>query len=266
MDDVLSAGYAVLRDHPEFFYYKPNTKAYFNGAQVTLELHLLYTPAEIATMKVQLERKIAQILQLIPPGACLWEKERIVFEYLQLHTSYVDDDAPERYNIIGALLQGQAVCEGISKAFAVLCHRIGIPCIVVFSQTHMWNLVNLNGKLANVDATYSTDAPHPFCDYTYFNARDCDMGNEEHCKEILCVPCCSDGSNSYYEKMNLSFGSALTLKKYVIKALLTHKNPIRVKLRKGNIIQAIQSLSGLVPCSITVSYNEQANTALILSS
>ena len=265
LNEILSAGYAVLRDHPEFFYYKTSLKSYFDGNQVTLKLRLLYTPVEIAILKTRIEHKLSEILKLIPRNACTWEKERILFEYLQLNTTYTDDGAPERYNIIGALLNGQAVCEGISKAFAVLCHRIGVPCIVVFSKTHMWNLVNINGRLSNVDVTYATNTPHTFCDYTYFNVSDSDMNNDEHRKELECIPNCLDNSNNYYTKMNLYFQNEQELKKYITKSLFVCKSPIYVKLSKGNIVRAIKSATLLAPYSITFTYNESAKTALITS-
>lgn len=265
LNEILSAGYAVLRDHPEFFYYKTSLKSYFDGNQVTLKFRLLYTPSEITTLKTRIEHKLSEILNLIPRDACTWEKERILFEYLQLNTTYTDDGAPERYNIIGALLNGQAVCEGISKAFAVLCHRIGIPCIVVFSKTHMWNLVNINGRLSNVDVTYTTNTPHTFCDYTYFNVSDSDMNNDEHCKELECIPNCLDNSNNYYAKMNLYFQNEQELKKYITRSLFACKSPIYVKLSKGNIVRAIKSATLLAPYNITFTYNESAKTALITS-
>jgi len=265
LNEILSAGYAVLRDHPEFFYYKTSLKSYFDGNQVTLKLRLLYTPSEITTLKTRIEHKLSEILKLIPRNACTWEKERILFEYLQLNTSYTDDGAPERYNIIGALLNGQAVCEGISKAFAVLCHRIGVPCIVVFSKTHMWNLVNIDGRLSNVDVTYTTNMPHAFCDYTYFNVSDSDMNNDEHRKELECIPNCFDNSNNYYAKMNVYFQNEQELKKHITRSLFAGKSPIYVKLSKGNIVRAIKSATLLVPYSITFTYNESAKTALITS-
>lgn len=265
MREVLSAGYAVLRDHPEFFYYKAKMKAHFDGREVALQLRLFYTPEEIASIRKQIEAKIADILGGIPPTADLWEKERAIFEYLQMNTVYTDDGAPERYNLVGGLLQGKAVCEGISKSFAVLCHRIGIPCIVVFSETHMWNLVNVNGTICNVDATYTTNFPHDFCDYTYFNVSDSDLGAEEHRKEIDCVPGCFDDSKNYYRRKKLCFDSESELKKYVLEKLLARKNPIYVKLNRGNIVQAIRSMSLSIPHRITFTYNERAKTALITS-
>ncbi|MBR4073385.1 MAG: hypothetical protein IKK24_05505 [Clostridia bacterium] len=263
LDEILSAGYAVIRDHPEFFYFNTDLKAAFTGTRVSLHTSSLYPLSQIESLRQSINKKIDEIVSTIPPNATPWEKERRIFEYLQMNTKYVDDNAPERYNLVGALLQKEAVCEGISKAFAVLCHRVGIPCIIVFSENHMWNIVNINGKLSNVDATYFTSKPHSDCDYTFFNVPDSEMIKAQHFKEINCIPPCTDTSNSFYSKMNLSFTNEREAKNYVLKSLLLKQNPIRVKLLNGNIVRAIDSAAPFSPYGFVYSYNADAQTAII---
>ena len=55
LNEVLSAGYAVLRDNPAFFYYRISLEASFDGSNVKLIAPLLYSPEEIAVLKKQLE-------------------------------------------------------------------------------------------------------------------------------------------------------------------------------------------------------------------
>ena len=263
LNEVLSAGYAVLRDNPAFFYYRISLDASFDGSNVKLVAPLLYSPEEIAVLRRQLEAKIDSIIKAIPVNSSLWEKERYIFEYLQTHTKYTKDNAKERYNVIGCLLYHQAVCEGISKSFAMLCHRVGIPCIVAFSKSHMWNIVNINGNLANVDATYGTSKPHSICNYTYFNTADADLDDDTYTKELNCIPVCTDISNSFYYRTNSYFFNERELKNYVVRSLLTKKVPIQVKLHNGSIVKVMKTVSSAVPYSFTYSYNEEANTALI---
>ena len=263
VEEVLSAGYAVLRDNPDFFYYHISLEAKYDGSSVILFIPLLYTLEQISMLKQQLDEKINSIINQIPLTSSLWEKERYIFEYLQLHTQYTKDGARERYNIIGCLLEQKAVCEGVSKAFAVLCHRIGIPCIVVFSETHMWNIVNINGKLANVDATYGTSTPHTICDYTYFNICDADLNTSIHKKELDCIPICTDSSNSFFHRTNTYFANEKDLKNHVVLSLVLKRTPIQVKLSNGNITKAMKAVALSAPCSFEYSYNEDVNTALI---
>lgn len=71
------------------------------------------------------------------------------------------DKAESPYTAYGCLVEGEAVCEGYSKAFLLLCQRAGIDCIPVFGVTnedggtaHMWNKVRLEGEWYNVDVTW----------------------------------------------------------------------------------------------------------------
>ena len=71
------------------------------------------------------------------------------------------DKAESPYTAYGCLVEGEAVCEGYSKAFLLLCQRAGIDCIPVFGITnedggtpHMWNKVRLDGEWYNVDVTW----------------------------------------------------------------------------------------------------------------
>lgn len=262
--DILSAGYAVLRDHPEHFYYNTSLSATSDGVRACLSTNLLYSPQKIAQYKENISNEVARIRSLMNPMWTKWDKEKFIFEYLQSTVEYVDDGKNERYNIIGALLEHKAVCEGISKAFAVLCHSVGIPCIVVFSKTHMWNLVNINGILCNVDATYGTGS-NMGINYTYFNTSDKYM-DKEHVKELECIPKCEDDAQGYYTHIGTFFENERDLKSYLLKHLILMPRTAHVKLKTGNIEKVVESAIGLIPRSLEYSINHNANTAIIRTS
>lgn len=67
-----------------------------------------------------------------------------------------------RYIITGAMIYGDTdekekypVCQSYAFALKYLCDEANIPCTVVTSSTHMWNLVKLNGKWYIVDTTWN---------------------------------------------------------------------------------------------------------------
>ena len=67
-----------------------------------------------------------------------------------------------RYIITGAMIYGDTdeeekypVCQSYAFALKYLCDEANIPCTVVTSSTHMWNLVKLNGKWYVVDTTWN---------------------------------------------------------------------------------------------------------------
>lgn len=262
--DILSAGYAVLRDHPEYFYYPTSLSSTFDGSSACLTTSLLYSPQEIAQYQESISSEISRICSLMNPLWTKWDKEKFIFEYLQSTVDYVNDGKNERFNIIGSLLEHKAVCEGISKAFAVLCHAVGIPCIVVFSKTHMWNLVNINGSICNVDATYGT-GNNIGVNYTYFNTSDKYMG-KEHEKELECIPKCHDDKQGYYTHTGTFFDKEHELKTYLLKHLILTPRTAQVKLKTGSIKKVVESVIGAIPRSLEYSINNNANTAVIKTS
>lgn len=67
--------------------------------------------------------------------------------------------------LMGSRGENGPVCEGYSRAFKVLCDRMGIPCVLVDGyaksssvsggEAHMWNYVMLGGKWYAVDVTWN---------------------------------------------------------------------------------------------------------------
>lgn len=53
----------------------------------------------------------------------------------------------------------EPVCDGYSKAFKIICDLLGIPCVLVISETHMWNMVQMDdGIWYYVDVTWDDEA------------------------------------------------------------------------------------------------------------
>lgn len=51
--------------------------------------------------------------------------------------------------------QYEPVCDGYSKALKLVCDQLDIPCVLVISETHMWNNIKMDdGLWYNVDATW----------------------------------------------------------------------------------------------------------------
>lgn len=66
------------------------------------------------------------------------------------------------FDVTGALLDGQAVCDGYSKAFNEIAKRVGLETKRVtgdawndtYSGGYAWNIVKVNGKWYHVDTTW----------------------------------------------------------------------------------------------------------------
>lgn len=83
-------------------------------------------------------------------------------------------------NAYGALIEGNALCEGYSRAMSYLCLKAGIPCEIVTGTAdgvpHMWNMVELDGKWYNIDLTWDDPVFNPpvsdYISYSFFNVTD----------------------------------------------------------------------------------------------
>ena len=89
---------------------------------------------------------------------------RMVHNYLVDNISYDSTISHENiYNIYGALVNGEAVCEGYARSFKYLMDGLGIPCVLVIgtgtnsegqTEDHAWNYVEVDGKWYAVDTTW----------------------------------------------------------------------------------------------------------------
>ncbi len=111
------------------------------------------------------------IANVISPDMTDLEKVTALHDYLVKNCEYDIDNY--RSNTItqisrlayGALIDKKAVCQGYCAAFALLCDRADIKCIVVggnapnSSDSHAWNVVLIDGERYHVDTTHDDPVP-----------------------------------------------------------------------------------------------------------
>ena len=162
---------AFYRDHPQVFWInKPNITISPKAAQGTgkvqvaaAEITVTFTNiSDLPAKQDQLEEKVQSILK--GAGNNDFEKVWAFHDYLTNNCQYDEPAAatpanyPLSYESYGALIYGNATCEGYSKAFKLLCDRAGIPCVIIGGnaggEAHMWNYVKLDGAWYMVDSTF----------------------------------------------------------------------------------------------------------------
>lgn len=96
-----------------------------------------------------------------------------------------------RHSAYGSLIDGVAVCDGIAKGYQLLLQSEGIECGFATTETHMWNVVVLDGVEYEIDVTfgvcssYNYDSSYVdewaesacdkyFMDYADWQAKWCD--------------------------------------------------------------------------------------------
>ena len=100
-------------------------------------------------------------------GMTDFEKEMQIIQYLVAHVSYPyrryrsGQDTTDDHSVYGALVLGEAVCEGYAEAFCWLADACGLETRFLtgsyHGESHSWNMVKLEGHWYHVDL--SADDP-----------------------------------------------------------------------------------------------------------
>lgn len=93
-----------------------------------------------------------------------YENIKLVHDYLIESIEYDQTiSLPNIYNLYGALINKESVCEGYAKAFKYLMDSMNIPCIIVSgkatnsegnTENHAWNYVQINNTWYAIDCTW----------------------------------------------------------------------------------------------------------------
>ena len=156
-------------DHPEFFWLSAYDYEFGKGKVKNVFLTYALAGDELTAARTAFNAATEEALSGITADMDDLAKEIYLHDYLANKVTYVA--AANAHNAYGALVEGQAVCEGYSRAFQHLLLQVGIPCYVVLGtgkgQPHMWNLVKINGEYYHVDLTWDDGNNGTY--YAYFN-------------------------------------------------------------------------------------------------
>ena len=114
------------------------------------------------------------------------EYDNVLEQYSKLDPTPENLYRYDGFQLEGVFLHKKAVCEGISKAFNLLCWMEGIQAQKINGKVnntgHSWNKVLVEGKWYNVDATWGRiqSEEGSFVSYKYFLVSDIVMENTDH--------------------------------------------------------------------------------------
>jgi len=183
-EDILGKYYqsaieAYTYDNPEIIYINPN-KMYLNietttrGNKKTYNVYIdsgnqaNYLSNEFSS-KAQVDNAVAQMQQvkneiIEKRTGNTYQDIKMVHDYLIDNIEYdTTISKPHIYNIYGALINKQAVCEGYARAFKYLMDNLGINCTLVIgkatnsegqTENHAWNYVQINNIWYAIDCTW----------------------------------------------------------------------------------------------------------------
>ncbi len=279
---------AVGYDHPELFYVdfqRLNYIASLMGTMFRIGYQVQSSLREKVTADI--EKSISDILTNAQAVGLKsdYEKSRWVHNYLVKNVRYNFDALrqptvyPEAFTISGVFCDRLAVCEGIAKAYKLLCNRLGVEAIVVSGTSslegveidapHAWNIVRIDGDYTHVDATWDIGASQP-CKrmrFDYFCLPDKRI-RIDHITASENLPHCNSDCLDYFTKTGKSFTSGKQLRAFLESEIKKGTDTLyfrvtdprmapgqlKEKIRK-NVSEALDRYCRY-PCSIEISVNE----------
>ena len=189
--DVYLAAITLKNDHPEIFWLP---YAWYIGETHNAQIAILFvnetdndasgdiesftaaytvTRADKLRMQNELKAAVDKIKEKVT-ATDPYEIELQIHDILCDRISYSKTATPLSYTAYGALVNGDAVCEGYTRAMQLLLYEFGINSTPVTGhaglQPHMWNLVELGGKWYHLDVTWNDDVVG--YRHEYFNLTD----------------------------------------------------------------------------------------------
>ncbi|MCM1285543.1 MAG: fibronectin type III domain-containing protein [Acetobacter sp.] len=112
-----------------------------------------------------------------------YEKIKNIYDYVckVCNYDYSNSKDYKKFTAYGALIDGSAVCQGYSTLLYRMLEDAGIDNKIITSTDHSWNIVEIDGKYYNVDATWDDSNYDRGYEYSYF--LKCPVHFENHNRE-----------------------------------------------------------------------------------
>lgn len=203
---------ALKYDHVELFYVDfQRINCAIAPIGMIYYIHYIVRPSVRAMMSQNMENWITDAMRQMQltgneNNAAIYRKahnyliRNIEYDYDALQNP---DAHPESFTIQGVFERKKAVCEGISKAFKLLCERAGAGNVYVIEGTssreefgnsvpHAWNIVGFGPEYSHVDVTWDLGSSKVcrYNRYDYFMIPD-DWIEKDHAytSSVQCQTC-----------------------------------------------------------------------------
>ena len=257
LDRVFSA---LLSDNPDLFFVGRRCTLTAKGIFNFCAVEYYIDKETYAQQKEKLDAACNDFLATLPDTDDEFRTELAIHDFIVKNCKYRMEQGKFVYSsAYGAIVNGEAACEGYSKAAKLLFDKVGIESAVVSGISdnaedpegpHMWNAVNINGDFYYLDCTWDdpvSKSGEEMVMYSYFNLND-EMIAATHRDFSIDFDCDATAEN-YYIKTGTYFetydrSDEKELASIIAKELENGGNVIQ--LRFGNKAAYKEAISELV--------------------
>lgn len=240
--DELSQVYeAVVYDNPEIMCFGSGASIVTEGSLCFFAPDYTMTPQE-QSEKLSLMNEIAdKINSYFSDDTTDYEKELKIHDYL-VNQSVYDCESDGAGLAYSCIINGYASCEGYAKATKFLLEKSGIECYNIVgdaenlkgeTESHMWNLVNIDGSYYYLDTTWDDPAENPgTVSHIYFNITENEL-KKDHSNFEAFFPCESTEANYFVKSDNFYYSSDYysiqKMQNSVLNSLLNDKKSVEFR-------------------------------------
>ena len=168
---------AFVYDNPQIFWFENLFGYAYSEDDTIVEFYSVLSSNDCSKYIVRFQNKIDEIMSSLNGEMSEYEREKKIYNTVLENCRYKSgvtdsDDGWTYFSAYGALVEGEAVCEGYAKSIQILLNLAGIPCSTVRGTgdgvAHIWNVVKLGGEWYHLDSTWD-DNDDGTVDYEYFN-------------------------------------------------------------------------------------------------
>lgn len=230
---------AILMDHPELFYTKEFKLSSSGIVGITTIFPVYtYTSTIVKELISECNKNIQNLLDEIKKLDD-YNKELKVHDFLCKKVKYSNELEFNSHSIIGPLVYGLGVCEGIAKATKYIFDLVKIESFVVYGKArnqslptdelHAWNIVKINKDYYHLDITFDNTTSKINTRYDYFNLKDDEVLKDHYDYDSLGLICNRDDL-SYFKKNNLIMNRQEDFEKYFKQQVINCNNYIIFKI------------------------------------
>lgn len=220
----------VIMDNPHICYIDPVKAEWLDGIFHTeICFNYLWPAKECRDRQQKFDLKVASVARELELYTMEEEdKELYIHDFITDTVQYdYGKNGEISYSAYGALMNGAAVCQGISALYKVFADKCSLNCILIRgwlknnnstmqAENHQWNIVEVNGRYAHLDVTNDKNRLQGIKLYGKYNFTDTmayEFGYSWNNKEFY--PKCEADELYYYRKRRMIVSSETELRKFV---------------------------------------------------
>lgn len=178
--DIYTVLEAYSCDYPQVFWLSNWFSYELDTAESYVQLYSNFSPDEIEKCTGELDEKLNNVIGSVPADLTEFDRELFLHDFLVDNCTYSSDqelknDDKYAYNIYGAMVKQNAVCEGYAQAMQYLLRCVGIESMIVNGisddELHAWNAVKIENEWYHLDVTWNDNEEFPIYDYFNINTE-----------------------------------------------------------------------------------------------